>query len=91
VRSRYASLRRYGPDLRPKETPELSNDGSRNIMGEIDRMTPAMRRLVHEYGFSIVHAMREDGYTNARALEPILETWRERRQQELADAPPRVG
>lgn len=58
-------------------------------MDIIDRMSGPMRNLVHIYGFSIVHAMRQEGYTNAKALRPILETWRQRRQQELLDSAPR--
>lgn len=60
-------------------------------MRHIDEMPPEMRALVHEYGFSIVYSMRQDGYTNAKALRPVLEIWRQRRQQELLDsAPPSI-
>jgi hypothetical protein len=56
------------------------------IMGIMDRMSQPMRALVHIYGFAIVYSMRQEGYTGAKELRPILETWRQRRQQELLDA-----
>lgn len=59
------------------------------IMTIMDRMSRPMRSLVHLYGFAIVYAMRQEGYTNAKALRPVLETWRQRRQQELLDSAPR--
>lgn len=52
------------------------------IMKTIDRMSPAMRALVREFGFVIVSEMIDEGYTNARELKPLLETWRSRRQEE---------
>jgi hypothetical protein len=66
----------------------MVDENSAQIMRHVDKMTPAMRALVHEYGFSIVYAMRQEGYTNAKALRPLLETWRQRRQQELLDSAP---
>jgi hypothetical protein len=51
-------------------------------MAFVDKLTPAMRRLVHEYGAVIVSNMITEGHRNASALKPILETWRSRRQQE---------
>lgn len=41
-----------------------------------------MRALVREFGFVIVSEMIDEGYTNARELKPLLETWRSRRQEE---------
>ena len=58
-----------------------STDSAR-IMKAVDRMSAPMRALVHEYGFRIVHEMRAEGYTNAKALRLILEQWRRRRQEE---------
>lgn len=52
-------------------------------MREIDRMSPAFRALVHEFGFAIVAAMMNDGYDDAGKLRTILEGWRERRQDQL--------
>ena len=59
-----------------------ANTDSIKIMRAIDAMTPSMRALVHEYGFTIVHEMRAEGHMNAVALRPILEGWRRRRQDE---------
>lgn len=56
---------------------------AKKIMQAIDRMPPAMRELVHEYGFRIVFDMMADGYRDPAALRPLLETWRERRQREM--------
>ena len=56
-------------------------------MRAVDAMPKPMRELVHEFGFSIVYSMREDGYRSAAALRPVLERWRARRQQEMFDAP----
>jgi hypothetical protein len=64
-----------------------ANPDSVKIMTAMDRMTPPMRALVHDYGFAIVYAMINDGYRDARALRPILETRRKRLQQETLDAP----
>jgi hypothetical protein len=61
---------------------------SEKIMSEVDRMKPAMRALVHAYGFVIVRNMIAEGYRDANALRPVLETWRQRRQQELLDSAP---
>lgn len=52
------------------------------IMRAVDRLSPAMRVLVREFGFTIVASMIDEGYTNACDLRPLLETWRERRQEE---------
>jgi len=54
---------------------------SMQIMSQIDRMSKPMRELVREFGFKIVRDMIDDGYRNARELRPLLETWRERRQE----------
>lgn len=56
---------------------------SARIMTAIDKMKPAMRALVHEYGFVIVRDMINDGYRDPVALRPLLETWRQRRQEAL--------
>jgi hypothetical protein len=52
------------------------------IMAHVDRMSRPMRALVREYGYKIVRDMIDDGYRNAKDLKPILEAWRERRQEE---------
>lgn len=44
-----------------------------------------MRALVYEYGAAIVGEMIGDGYTDPGALRPVLETWRQRRQQKWLD------
>ena len=51
-------------------------------MAVIDAMAPDMRALVHEFGFKIVSAMIDDGYTDAKSLRPLLKSWLARRQQE---------
>ena len=51
-------------------------------MSVIDRMSKPMRGLVHEFGYVIVAQMRAEGYMDAKALRPILEGWRRRRQDE---------
>jgi hypothetical protein len=61
---------------------------SEKIMSEVDRMKPAMRALVHAYGFVIVRNMIAEGHTDAKALRPILETWRQRRQSEWLNSLP---
>lgn len=63
--------------------PEIDpNPGSIEIMGAIDRMSRPFRTLVHEFGYVIVRDMRADGYTNAKQLRDLLETWRARQQEE---------
>jgi hypothetical protein len=52
------------------------------IMCLVDGMPAPMRALVHDYGFTIVHGMICDGYRNPEELRGLLETWRERRQDE---------
>jgi hypothetical protein len=54
----------------------------------IDRLKPAMRALVYEYDYTIVHGMFADGWTNADKLRPELDAWRERQQERwLAEIP----
>lgn len=52
------------------------------IMKHFDGLSRPMRALAYEYGYKIVTAMIDDGYKNAKELKPLLETWRERRQEE---------
>jgi len=49
-------------------------------MAYIDRLKPAMRELVHEFGFDMVHGMIGDGWTDPKKLRPELEAWRERQK-----------
>ena len=51
-------------------------------MGRIDRMSPELRSLVHEYGFTIVAELIDDGYRDAMTMRSVLNTWRSRRQTE---------
>lgn len=51
------------------------------IFQVIDNWPKALRELVYEYGFVIVEAMVDDGYSNPRELRGYLETWRSRRQE----------
>ena len=53
------------------------------VMAIVDRLPEPMRTLVYEYGFRIVTAMYRDGYRDAAELEPLLQTWRCRRQEAL--------
>jgi hypothetical protein len=56
------------------------NPNSIQIMAKVDRMKPAERKLVHEYGFVVVyHSLPCDLET----LHYSLEIWRERRQAEM--------
>lgn len=73
-------------------TPEMTerlnyepDPHSFELMQSIDRLSKPMRDLVREYGHMIVSAMIDDGYRNARELKPLLETWRERRQEQWLD------
>lgn len=52
------------------------------VMSVIDRWSPAMRKLVHEYGYVIVQQLRDEGFTTVRELTPILKSWRRSRQAE---------
>lgn len=52
------------------------------LMETIDRLPPSVRALVHEYGFSIVFALLQDGVTNLGVMRAQLETWRANRQAE---------
>jgi hypothetical protein len=54
---------------------------STDFMGAMDRMPSNWRALVHEFGWTIVNAMRNDGYRSADALRPVLEDWRARQQE----------
>lgn len=60
----------------------MPNQNSVAIMSTIDLMPLPMRLLVYEFGFKIVWAMIEDGYNNADELRSLLETWRQRKQDE---------
>lgn len=52
------------------------------IMSRIDRMSPDLRALVHEYGFRIVADLIDDGYRDALSMRSVLDGWRMRRQSE---------
>ena len=60
---------------------------SAEIMAVIDAMPPIWRRLVHEYGFTVVNALYAESTYEGAVMD--LETWRDRRQEEIA-APPRL-
>jgi hypothetical protein len=51
------------------------------VMQPIDDLRPGFRALVHEYGAVIVLKMIAEGYDRPEDLRPVLETWRERRQE----------
>lgn len=70
-----AKLVAKGPKL-------ISDPDSAKIMAVVDAMGPQFRSLVHEYGVVIVSRMHADGYENAEELRGLLETWRERRQDQ---------
>lgn len=55
---------------------------STRVMSQIDRMPQGFRALVHEFGFTIVAAMMNDGYDDPGQLRTVLEGWRDRRQAE---------
>lgn len=61
---------------------EEPNPNSVAIMQDIDRMRPAMRALVREYGYKIVRDMIDDGYHDAEELGELLRVWRSRKQAE---------
>jgi hypothetical protein len=57
-------------------------------METIDRLPANWRALVHEFGWTIVDAMRADGHRSADKLRPELEAWRVRQQENwLAEIP----
>lgn len=58
------------------------NPDSVVIMRRIDGMSRPMRALVREYGYVIVRDMINEGYTNAKELASLLQTWRECRQED---------
>lgn len=69
----------------PSPTPPPSTDGdthSIKIMAFVDRLTPPMRALVHEFGVQIVHDMFVDGHRDAEKLRAELEPWRDKRQDQ---------
>jgi hypothetical protein len=59
-----------------------SDPNARANMRAVDKLSPAFRDLVHEFGLVIVAGMINDGYDNPAELRLVLETWRERRQSE---------
>jgi len=72
---------------------EAPDPNSAELMAYLDRLSKPMRALVHEYGAAIVMAMIGEGYGNAAELRDVLETWRERKQEQwLAEIPyPSLG
>jgi hypothetical protein len=56
---------------------------SDRVMTAVDKLSPAMRALVHDFGFVIVRDMINDGYRDPAELRPLLDGWRARRQTEL--------
>ena len=59
----------------------MSDADSVAVMRPIDDLRPGFRALVHEYGAVIVLKMIGEGYERPEELRPVLETWRERRQE----------
>ena len=59
----------------------MSNEDSIAVMRPIDDLRPGFRALVHEYGALIVLKMIAEGYERPEELRPVLQTWRERRQE----------
>lgn len=53
------------------------------VMAAVDGLPKPWRRLVHEYGARIVTDTWAAGVRNSREARKDLETWRERRQDEL--------
>jgi hypothetical protein len=51
------------------------------VMQSLDDLRPGFRALVHEYGAVIVLKMIAEGYDRPEDLRPVLEIWRERRQE----------
>lgn len=60
----------------------MSDPDSARVMAAVDGMRPEFRSLVHEFGVVIVSRMVAEGYDDADALKDVLETWRERRQDQ---------
>ena len=60
----------------------MSDPDSAKIMAVVDAMAPQFRSLVHEFGVVIVSRMQAEGYDDANVLRNVLETWRERRQDQ---------
>lgn len=59
----------------------MPNHDSVAVMSTIDLLPLSMRLLVYEFGFKIVQAMIDDGYDDPVELRPLLEAWRERKQE----------
>lgn len=63
------------------DTPPL--ESSQEIMYAVNNLSPAWRRLVYEFGFSIVQAMHDEMETkDSRAARVMLNVWRQRRQEQ---------
>ena len=58
---------------------------SAEIMAYVDSLSKPMRDLVREYGLKIVSDMIAEDYTKPDELADLLETWRERRQEQWLD------
>lgn len=63
------------------QRPNASASNSIDHMERLDRMPPAWRALVYEFGWTIVDAMIADGHRNAAKLREELEAWRGRQQE----------
>lgn len=59
----------------------MPDDNACAVMRPIDGLKPAFRALVHEFGAIIVLQMIGEGYDKPDELRPVLEGWRERRQE----------
>jgi len=55
---------------------------SRDVMAAADRLPAEWRALVHEYGLVIVLALWDEGHRDASEVEPMLQSWRESRQDQ---------
>jgi hypothetical protein len=59
----------------------MSKKSSRLLMETLDGLKETERKLVHEYGATIVINLINEGYSDLR-LKSILESWRRRRQED---------
>ena len=61
---------------------QYPNPDSMAIMSDIDGLRPELRALVYEYGWIIVRDCYDGGDIENLAFD--LQTWRERRQEAIA-------
>lgn len=67
-------MRKSDQDMSHDEFQERVTERRQVRMAQIDKLSPDMRSLVHDYGWTVVDAFIRNGVTKPNALRHLVET-----------------